>query len=140
MRIIPEVANNTLGTIKMTNLRGSTAPTKSHDGMGNVQTAEGDSPLKGTNETLALDNIFRGTQFTDVQLRMVTLRQRGVHLLWRISLKHLVAGVAETLDVSLATQTESAILVTKVVGTQMVLREANTLELAVPGRRLKGFH
>ena len=106
MRFVAKVANNTLGSFKMTDSRGSTITTEGHDSMSNVQTAQRDSPLKGTDETLVLDNVFRGAEVSVVKFRVVIFGQGCANLLWRTkAVEQLLVRLLKTFDVGLATET-----------------------------------
>ena len=73
MRVLHEIAHNSLGSVKVANPGLSTKAGESHDSIGNVEAAQRDGPLEGTNKRLELGSLVRRAERRLIQFRMVTL-------------------------------------------------------------------
>lgn len=140
MGMLCQVTNNSFGSIEVANTRFSTEAGESHDGIGDVKTAEGDGPLEGTNERLELRSLVRRTERGLIKLRMITLGERSEHFLGRIFSEEVLVVGDHTLDVGLGGVTEGTIGVPEEVTTKVVARRTNPFQLVVIGIGLESFH
>ena len=78
MRVLLQVPNNSLGSVKVPLQGSSPVMQKRHAGLCDIESAQGDGPLHGPNQTLELFGLNQGTQVGRIQLGVVVINAVGV--------------------------------------------------------------